>query len=40
MSNGVTHSIYNAAVCGLDIQIGNVGSGMEEQKDNKAGSAG
>lgn len=25
MSNGVTHSIYNAAVCGLDIQIGNVG---------------
>jgi hypothetical protein len=25
MSNGVTHSIYTAAVCGLDIQIGNVG---------------
>lgn len=25
MSNGVTHSIYNAAVCGRDIQIGNVG---------------
>lgn len=25
MSNGVTHSIYTAAVCGLDLQIGNVG---------------